>query len=83
MDAGGRAGPEGKSKSTIWSPNPQAEPVPIEVKTGITDGAVTELFEGPVKEGDEVIVGFDLPKRPHGERPGGALPPGFGSPRRS
>ncbi len=82
-DAGARGRPEGKSKPMIWSPNSQGEPTPIEIKTGITDGAFTELLEGAVKEGDDVIVGFDLPKRPHGERPGGALPPGFGSPRRS
>lgn len=78
-DPGGRGGPEGKSKPTIWSPNPQGEPVPIEVKTGITDGAFTELFEGPVKEGDEVIVGLDMPKGAPGSRAGGTLPPGFGS----
>jgi HlyD family secretion protein len=78
-DAGGRGGPEGRSKSTVWSSNPGGEPVPIEVKTGITDGAFTELLDGPVKEGDEVIVGLDLPKGAPGSRAGGALPPGFGS----
>jgi HlyD family secretion protein len=78
-DAGTRGRPEGKPKPTIWSPNPRGEPVPIEIKTGITDGAFTELLEGPVKEGDDVIVGLDLPKVAPGSRAGGALPPGFGS----
>ncbi len=79
-------GKSGKPKPTIWSPNPQGpqgDPVPVEIKTGITDGAFTEFVEGPVKEGDEVIVGLDMPRGPHGGRPGGSLPPGFGTqPRR-
>jgi HlyD family secretion protein len=76
----------GKSKPTVWLVNPQTpqgEPVPVEIKTGITDGAFTEFLDGAVKEGDEVIVGLDMPRKPHGGRAGGSLPPGFGpQPRR-
>jgi HlyD family secretion protein len=32
------------------------KPVPREVTTGITDGRVTEIIDGDLKEGDEVIV---------------------------
>ena len=81
-EGSGRGGREGKSKPTVWLVNPQGpqgDPVPVEVKTGITDGAFTEFVEGAVKESDEVIVGLDMPRGPYGGRPGGSLPPGFGS----
>ncbi len=75
----GREGAEGRPKPKVWLRGPQGEPAPVEVKTGITDGAFSELVEGAVKEGDEVIIGVDVPKGPHGS----SLPPGFGSqPRR-
>jgi HlyD family secretion protein len=75
----GRASAEGKAKPTVWLPNPQGEPTAVEIKTGITDGAHTELVEGPLKEGDDVIVGIETTKGPHGIGAGGSLPPGFGS----
>jgi len=71
--AGGKPGP------TVWLLNPQGEPIPREVKSGITDGVFTELAEGAVQEGDEVIVGLEMPRGPHGGRSGSSLPPGFGS----
>jgi HlyD family secretion protein len=77
-ESSGHAGAEGKAKPAVWLPNPQGEPTAIEVKTGITDGTYTELVEGPLKEGDEVIVGIDTTRWPHGGL-GGSLPPGFGS----
>jgi HlyD family secretion protein len=77
-ESGGRRSAEGKAKSTIWLPNPSGEPAAVEVKTGITDGAYTELVEGPLEEGGEVIVGLEMPRGPHGDS-SGPLPPGFGS----
>ena len=78
-EGGRREGAEGRPKPKVWLRGPQGEPAPVEVKTGITGGAFTELVEGALKEGDEVIIGVDMPKGPHGS----SLPPGFGShPRR-
>jgi HlyD family secretion protein len=78
-DGSRRVGGEGRSKSKVWLRDPQGEPTPVEVKIGITDGAFSELVEGELKEGDDVIVGVEMPKGPHGS----SLPPGFGSqPRR-
>ncbi len=77
-ESGGRAGAEGKAKPTAWLPNPQGEPTAVEVKTGVTDGTYTELVEGPLKEGDDVVIGLDMPRGPHGGS-FGSLPPGFGS----
>ena len=75
----GRASAEGKGKPTVWFLNPEGEPTAVNVKTGVTDGTYTELVEGELKEGDEVIVGIKAPKEPQGFGAGGALPPGFGS----
>ncbi|TLY29526.1 MAG: efflux RND transporter periplasmic adaptor subunit [Nitrospirae bacterium] len=77
-EKGGRVGSEGKAKPTVWLPNPQGDPIKVKVKTGVMDGTYTELVEGPLKEGDEVIIGVDMPKGPHGGSLG-SLPPGFGS----
>jgi HlyD family secretion protein len=77
-DLPGAGGRDAKAEPTVWLPNPQGEPTAVEVKTGITDGTYTELVEGPLKEGDEVIIGLDIPRGPHGGS-FGSLPPGFGS----
>jgi len=75
----GRDGSERRAKPTVWVRSPQDEPTPLEIRTGITDGTYTELLEGAVTEGEEVITGLEAPKGPHGAGPGGPLPPGFGS----
>ena len=77
-EKGGRVGSEGKAKPTVWLPNPQGDPIKVKVKTGVMDGTYTELVEGPLKEGDDVIIGVDMLKGPHGGSVG-SLPPGFGS----
>ena len=41
----------------VWLPDGD-EPKPVKVKTGITDGAWSELLEGDIAEGQEVIVGL-------------------------
>jgi HlyD family secretion protein len=52
---GARAGtaPAGR----VWVPAPDGQPRPVEVRTGLTDGTSTEILEGPLREGDEVILG--------------------------
>ena len=40
----------------VWTPVPQARPVPVEITTGISDGSYTEVSSGPLKEGQEVIL---------------------------
>jgi HlyD family secretion protein len=41
----------------LWIVGENARPVPVTVRTGLSDGASTEIVEGPLKEGDEVILG--------------------------
>lgn len=72
-------GKDDKSKSKVWLRDTQGELVPVELKTGITDGSYSEVVDGSLKEGDEVIIGVDMPRGPHGMGAGGSLPPGFGS----
>jgi HlyD family secretion protein len=76
-DLPGAGGRDAKAKPTVWLPNPQGEPTAVEIKTGISDGTYTELVEGSLKEGDEVIVGLGKTRGPHGGS-FGSLPPGFG-----
>ena len=73
-----RPGREPKPRPTVWVPREGSEPTPVEVKTGVTDGNFTELIDGPLKEGMEVIVGVETSKGSQGGS-GGTLPPGFGS----
>ena len=57
------------------------KPAQIQVRTGLTDGIVTEIFEGDLHEGDliviEAITGDDAPL-PASSRPSTSTP---GSPR--
>lgn len=49
--AGGGAAP-----GRLWIPAPEG-PKAVDVRTGLTDGTSTEILEGALKEGDEVILG--------------------------
>jgi len=53
---GARAG-TAAAVGRLWVRGPDGQPVPVEVRTGLTDGTSTELLEGPLKAGDEVILG--------------------------
>ncbi|MEW5865176.1 MAG: efflux RND transporter periplasmic adaptor subunit [Pseudomonadota bacterium] len=57
-EMGGRAA---SGTGRVWVLGPAGRPQPIEVRTGLTDGTATEIVEGPLKEGDEVIVGTGEP----------------------
>jgi len=45
----------------LWVRGPDGTPAPVDVRTGLTDGTSTEILEGPLKEGDEVILGLGEP----------------------
>ncbi|MBI2204838.1 MAG: HlyD family secretion protein [Candidatus Rokubacteria bacterium] len=52
---------------------PDGKPAPVQITLGITDGAVTEVLRGDLKEGQEVVVGASGPAgRPAGG--GGSAP---------
>jgi HlyD family secretion protein len=41
----------------VWVLDAGQRPAPVDVRIGLTDGTSTEVVEGPLREGDEVIVG--------------------------
>ena len=55
---GGRsgAGQEGRAERTVYVlPSGASHPKPVQIKTGISDGIMTEVIEG-LKEGDRVVT---------------------------
>jgi HlyD family secretion protein len=42
----------------------EGKPKEVAIRTGLTDGNATEVVSGPLAEGDEVIVGTQLPSGP-------------------
>lgn len=60
----------------VWVLGPDGKPQPRRIKIGITDGVNTEILEGDLKDGDQVITAQN---RPNAEaRPQTSRPPGFG-----
>ncbi len=53
----GSAGPRGGTSGRLWVVDAKGSPTPLPVVLGITDGAATEILQGDVKEGQEVIIG--------------------------
>jgi len=41
----------------VWKLGPNKTPIPVAARVGITDFSNTQLLEGGVKEGDELVVG--------------------------
>jgi hypothetical protein len=52
----------------VWKLNPDKTLRPVKVKIGITDLNVTELIEGDIKEGDEIITGSSSSRSATGPR---------------
>ncbi|WP_321417011.1 efflux RND transporter periplasmic adaptor subunit [uncultured Desulfobacter sp.] len=46
----------GKDQKTIWILDENKRPRPVPVKTGLTDGVNTQILEGEITQGTEVIV---------------------------
>jgi HlyD family secretion protein len=57
-----RGGPQEKKQQTIYILDANKKPQPVEIRTGITDGRYTEVVEGTLKEGQDVIVGLATSK---------------------
>lgn len=65
--------PLDKKASRVWVLDPDNRPRQVDVATGIADSLSTEIMEGPLKEGDLVIVGIETAE----EQAQKKLPPGF------
>jgi HlyD family secretion protein len=55
------AGRAGAGSGRVFVPGPDGQPRPVSVRTGLSDGSMTELAGGGLKEGDQVIVGAAQP----------------------
>jgi HlyD family secretion protein len=67
--------------AVVWKLLPDKSLQPVRVKTGITDFTNTELVEGDLKEGDQVVTGSSSARSATGA-PGLGRAPGGGGPRR-
>ncbi len=67
--------PIDKKALRIWILGPETKPNQVEIAAGIADSLYTEILDGPVKEGDRVIIGIDQ----QDELTQKKLPPGFDS----
>lgn len=48
----------------------EGQPQPVQVKTGISDGSYTEVTEGELKEGDDLITDMPSAEKPKAQAPG-------------
>lgn len=62
-----------KKSTSLWVLDRENNPNRVEVATGIADSLATEIVEGPVKEGDRVIIGIETAEEQSRKK----LPPGF------
>jgi HlyD family secretion protein len=58
----------------VWTISKNGEPTPVQVKIGITDGNFTEIIDGNLKEGDQIIMGVASKEQRNSP---GARPPRF------
>ncbi|PYN34991.1 MAG: hypothetical protein DMD98_09470 [Candidatus Rokuibacteriota bacterium] len=65
---------EGKPKSEragrVWTPGPGGELQPLALSLGLTDGSATEILDGGLKEGQEVVVGLAAGSGKHARKSG-------------
>jgi hypothetical protein len=48
----------------VWVLDPGGSLRPVELRLGITDGSVTEVREGELREEQEVVIGVVTPRPP-------------------
>ena len=66
-----------KQTQTVWTLGADGKPSPVEIRAGITDGRFTQVVDGALKDGDQIIVGLATSKV-EGPAPPGASPLGGG-----
>jgi HlyD family secretion protein len=55
--SGSRGGRDGAGVGRVWVLGPSGAPTPVRVRTGISDGAMTEVLGGALREAQNVVVG--------------------------
>ncbi len=65
-------------RAPVWVIGPDRLLRPVVVRLGLTDGVITQIDEGKLKEGDKVIVALEA--QSNSATPATTRAPGFGSP---
>jgi HlyD family secretion protein len=65
--------PFNRKVTSVWIQDKDGRAHQVPVTTGIADSLSTEILDGPLNEGDRVIVGVELPDEQEERK----LPPGF------
>jgi HlyD family secretion protein len=56
VEAGGEmSAPAAPNEKTVWVLK-EGRPIPVSIRTGISDGTLTEVVSGPMSEGDQLIT---------------------------
>lgn len=71
-ELGGRGGATASGR--VWVPGADGSPQPVDLRVGLSDGTSSEIVSGPLKEGDEVILGLGEPAAAKKARAGSAGP---------
>jgi HlyD family secretion protein len=58
----GRRGGAASKAQTVYILDAEKKLKPVEIRTGITDGRMTQIISGPLKEGDAVVIGVATSK---------------------
>jgi len=75
-EMGMRRGGGDQRNQTVYVLQPNKKMKPVTIRTGITDGAFTEVVSGPLKEGDLVVTGIEGQTTAQSNNL--SAPPGFG-----
>ena len=70
-ESAGRASGTGAGRGRVFMADASGQPRAVNVRTGLSDGSMTELLAGELKEGDQVIVGTAQPGGSAAARPTG------------
>jgi HlyD family secretion protein len=49
--------PTASGETQVFAVDAGGKLQPVTVKTGISDGSVTEIVDGPIREGQQVVIG--------------------------
>jgi HlyD family secretion protein len=78
---GGRRGASASKAQTVYKLGAENKLVPVEIRTGITDGRFTQIVSGGLKDGDAIVVGVATSKVEGPPPMGGQGGPGTGGGR--
>jgi len=81
LPRGRRGGAAAAKTQTVYTLDAAKKLVPVEIRTGITDGRFTQVISGALKAGDQVVIGVATSKVESAPPMGGQGGPGGGGQR--